>query len=428
MPAANLVYNGGMPLHSSVDVAIVGAGAAGIGAAIAARDDGLCFVVVEAMDRIGGRAFTDTTSIGVPWDHGCHWLHSASINPLVQVADALGLVYERPNDDVTSFDGRWASETGRRELIDHFNATVARGAAIGASEDVALSAVMARGTPYDGAVASWLVHAYAHPAEHISTVDLARYTAASTDEDWPLRDGYGTLFARLAAGLPIVTGAPVTKIAWGGDGAILTTASGTIRARAVVITASTNVLADEVIAFDPPLPLWKREALAAAPLGAVNKIAIRFSGDVLRGDAPNRFAFTSAGDGTAYWLRPFDTPVAIALLGGPLCRDLARQGHEASLEYVREQLASMFGSAIRSSVAAVGYAMWTDEPFVRGSYAGMLPGQGHRRDDLALPVGDTLFFAGEATVPDHFATAHGAYASGRVAIDRILRSRAFVHR
>jgi monoamine oxidase len=403
--------------NSFVDLVIVGAGAAGIGAGRAARALGLRVLIVEAMSRIGGRAWTDTHSIGLPWDHGCHWLHSGSRNPLVPLAEQLGIVYEQPDDDVSYFHGRWADASERAGLVRHFYDVIARGAEVGATADRPLSEVMPRGTPWDAVVESWLIHAFAHPAELIATGDIARYEADSTSEDWPVRDGYGTLFARLAADLPIVCNAPVSRIDWNGRAVRVVTNQGTVEAQAAIITASTNVLADEVIRFDPPLPLWKREAWAAAPLGAANKIAIRFTRDVLKGDAPNRFAFTTSGDGTAYWLRPFDQPVAIALLGGSLCRDLARQGRAACLDYVREQLIGMFGSDIASAIGAVGYALWTEEPYIRGSYAGCLPGQAHRREDLAHPIGERLFFAGEATAPTHFATAHGAYQSGIAAVE-----------
>ncbi len=58
------------------DVAIVGAGAAGLAAARRLQGLGVSFVVLEARPRIGGRAFTDTETLGAPVDLGGHWLHS----------------------------------------------------------------------------------------------------------------------------------------------------------------------------------------------------------------------------------------------------------------------------------------------------------------------------------------------------------------
>ena len=56
----------------TVDVVIVGAGAAGIGAGLELRDRGISCVILEAAERVGGRAFTDKTSLPYLWDQGCH--------------------------------------------------------------------------------------------------------------------------------------------------------------------------------------------------------------------------------------------------------------------------------------------------------------------------------------------------------------------
>ncbi len=78
---------------TDTDVAIVGAGAAGLAAARTLRDLGVPFVLLEASHRIGGRAYTEEVSPGVPFDLGCHWLHSASLNPFVAIADSFGFHY-----------------------------------------------------------------------------------------------------------------------------------------------------------------------------------------------------------------------------------------------------------------------------------------------------------------------------------------------
>ena len=72
------------------DVVVIGAGSAGIAAALTARAAGLEVLVLEAMDRIGGRAFTDTTTFGSPFDVGCAWLHKADDNPYTAWARAQG--------------------------------------------------------------------------------------------------------------------------------------------------------------------------------------------------------------------------------------------------------------------------------------------------------------------------------------------------
>src|SRR5262252_10128685 len=75
-----------------VDVVVIGAGLAGLGAATALRQAGRRAVVVEAADRIGGRAWTSyPPELGGVWfDMGSVWLHNAETNPLVPIARAAG--------------------------------------------------------------------------------------------------------------------------------------------------------------------------------------------------------------------------------------------------------------------------------------------------------------------------------------------------
>src|SRR5215472_6239467 len=84
-------------LANEVDVAVIGAGAAGIGAARRLREAGrLSLLVVEARARVGGRVHTITPA-GFALDRGAEWLHSADRNPLSPIAAALGFsVHRRP--------------------------------------------------------------------------------------------------------------------------------------------------------------------------------------------------------------------------------------------------------------------------------------------------------------------------------------------
>src|SRR5262245_54311713 len=79
---------------SEIDVAVIGAGSAGIAAArrlAAAKAD---FIVLEAPSRLGGRAWTESHG-GYPLDLGCGWLHSADRNPWVAIAEKGGFTIDR---------------------------------------------------------------------------------------------------------------------------------------------------------------------------------------------------------------------------------------------------------------------------------------------------------------------------------------------
>src|SRR5580698_8476979 len=93
-------------LPSSVDVAIIGAGAAGLGAAHALANSGLSTIVLEARNRVGGRGHTIMAAPDITFDLGCGWLHSANKNSFVGIAERLNFEVDktRPPWRDQSFD------------------------------------------------------------------------------------------------------------------------------------------------------------------------------------------------------------------------------------------------------------------------------------------------------------------------------------
>src|ERR1700730_19446517 len=84
-----------MSLPSEVDIAIVGAGAAGLGAARALENSGLSTIVLEARDRVGGRGHTIMAAPDIVFDVGCGWLHSADKNSFVKIAKQLNFEIDK---------------------------------------------------------------------------------------------------------------------------------------------------------------------------------------------------------------------------------------------------------------------------------------------------------------------------------------------
>src|SRR3979490_2095211 len=84
-----------MSLPSEVDVAIIGAGAAGLGAARALENSGLSMIVLEQRARVGGRGHTIMPAPGIIFDLGCGWLHSADKNSFVKIAEQLNFEIDK---------------------------------------------------------------------------------------------------------------------------------------------------------------------------------------------------------------------------------------------------------------------------------------------------------------------------------------------
>jgi monoamine oxidase len=396
-----------------VDVVIIGAGAAGLGAARALGDSGKSYVVLEAMSRSGGRAWTDTETFGVPVDWGCHWLHSASINPMRQYADELGVSYlDHHVPWRFAENGTVLQENETDALFESLHKLYE--AALGAGNegiDVPLSDVV------DTSDVAYSLFEAAVQAEwgfapgQVSTLDAARYK--DTEENWAVTDGYGALVQKLAAGIPVSLDTRVTQIIHRGGGVRVVTSEGPIDAHTVIVSVSTNVLARQLIDFQPGLPDWKLAAAAAVPLGSDNKVVLQIDSRQLGIDEHCSVRIPFPG---APWfnvqMRPFGRDIASIYMGGPLCAELEAAGANAQVADGVEAIVSAFGSNIEKHIGAKAASAWGREPTILGAYGAARPGEADLRKDLAKPVEDRIFFAGEATHPYFFSTCHGAWMSG----------------
>lgn len=407
-----------MGTSSFVDLVIVGAGAAGLAAARTARDLGLTFVVFEAMPRVGGRAHTDPRPFGVPWDRGCHWLHSADANPFTRLADEYGFRYRtEPAPWRKHLGDRWADPDEQR-AADAFIVAGYEAATVAArgGRDVPMAEVIDRDDRWLWSLRAVVAAEWGVAIDAASTGDIGRYR--DTNRNWPVRDGYGALVVRHAADLPVTLATPVERIDWGGERVRVTTPRGTVEAGAVIVTVSTGVLAADVIRFEPALPVWKQEAIAAVPLGKANKVAIQLDGRRLGVDE-HTSVLVPVGDGAiSFQFRPFGWDLATGYLAGPFCDELEGMGEAAMVDAALGGLRSVLGADAVRDIGATACTGWGREPFVRGAYGMARPGEAHRRPDLAVPLADRLFFAGEATSPDFFSTCHGAHLTGIAAAEQ----------
>jgi monoamine oxidase len=419
------------PLINGFDLIIVGAGAAGIAAAHAARDSGLRVIVLEAGARVGGRAYTDFESLTEPFDHGCQWLHSAGINPLTPLAERYGFRYRRDGIDFRIHDGEWWLNDGiTREFLGMMGDTYDRIAAAGESgADIAAEACIETGDPATDRWAplfrrNFTGYMAAAPAD-VSVLDTARYV--QTGENWPVESGMGALIAHLARELPrsieIRLDCPVKSVDWGDNEVMVGTLDGMLVTKAVLITVSTGVLAGDRLKFFPLLPDWKQDAIAKVPMGFAEKVAFEFEGDPFVG-LESHFATPDWPDAPAasFHVHPFDRPVATAYLGGELAAGLCREGPAAMLDFSQGLLAKLFGADILKAIRKVKPTRWTVDPCFGGAYSVLSPGGGESRAALARPLDDKVFFAGEATSAHAFSTAHGAWQSGLDAMRLILET------
>src|SRR5882724_9652836 len=414
-------------LPSSVDVAIIGAGAAGLGAANALKDSGLSTIVLEARDRTGGRAHTIQPAPGILFDLGCGWLHSANENSFVEIAGQLGFEI---NKDLPPWRERaygkafpQAERDAFIRAIDEFydRAEQAAKQARQQGRDSAANLYLEPGNRWNPMIDAISTYINGCELDQVSILDMDAYEDSNLN--WRVRRGYGALMVAYGASCPLAFNCEVTLIDHSGKRIRIETSQGTLAADKVVVTVPTNLIADEAIRFHPPLPA-KVDAARGLPLGLADKVTLALDEPEALPKEGNLRAATMRTEMGTFHLRPFGQPCIEGFFGGRFAQSLEDAGDGAIAAASIDQIVSFLGNDFRRKLKPLAESRWAHDPFARGSYSHALPGHAGKRAVLAAPVDGRLFFAGEATSPGFFSTAHGARDSGERAAKEVLAPRA----
>lgn len=404
-------------IPTNPEIVIVGAGAAGIGAGLALTRLGVPFVILEAKERVGGRAYSEDRSVGTLWDHGCHWFHSAEINPLRMIADRLGHPFRARTMLWAAryyLDGRRLNEAEAEAARGRIEDTFMRiDAHAGNGPDRAVAEVVDLSPPY-GIFARWVLEATSSgPPENLSLIDNARY--AGTEEDYGVIGGYGALLVRMARGLPVRLSTSVHAIRRERQGVRIETTAGSISARAAIVTVSTNVLRSGALGIEEALIEPVATALDDVICGDCEKIALEVldgHGDPFDGYADAGIHCAHGGRAFGIQVRPYGRPLVTAYLAGGLARELGAAGDKAGGAFLTERLVEAFGSNVRKAAGRAKVTAWIGDRHVLGAYSYVKAGRARAREALVAAELAPLYLAGEAMLLDHYSTAHGAYLSG----------------
>jgi monoamine oxidase len=429
------------PSDTTYDVIVVGAGAAGIGAARTVASYGRTVLLLEAQDRAGGRARTDnTTFTEVPFDLGAQFFgHVRSGNVLYGVGQSLGLQLV----DFTSFPTVTYLGTSPAPSSEtaSFVATagsmiaqiLAQGALISSpAEDYPVSNITDAYTGdayYENAVSVTVETETGALPNVSSTLDLFNFTQASpapfltAGDSFVVRSGMGNFIASLANGLPLLTNRTVSRISSTSSGVTVETNNGTYRASAAVVTTSTGVLAAGGLVFSPVLPAAMTNAIAALPLGVVYKAALGFS--------HNPFPFTgmtivtqlSSAASVTYFTNFWGTNVVEVLIDADLAVQVEGMSRSGQINYLLGRIAQNFPSAPAAFDGRFTASNWASNQYTVGSYSRARVGMSDARATLRQSVGNKLFFAGEAlAVGGNITLLQGAYNSGIAAATGALHA------
>ena len=401
-------------LPANPDVAIIGAGVAGLTAARALMAAGKSVVVIEARERIGGRTFTDPTTFGFAFDHGAQWIEAGKTNPAMAIVrEAAAKATVDRAEQAVFLAGKELSKAdhARFEKIAE-NATRKIEEALKKLPDVVVGKLLVPQDPLER-----LAYAMMGPLEQgvenseLSALDFTRQPEA--EPQYAIAGGMGAMITRWGAKVPVKLGARMVRVDSTGAQVLIETTAGQVRANAAIVTLPTGVLATGKIGFSPQLSAARREAIAQLPMASFNKVALLFSRRVI--DAPAALNVTGlTGKDLAFdsIVRPAGREAALVFVGGALAHALEEEGGRAAVTFAVSALAEIYGNDLRGAVAKSHATQWGKDPYATGSWSVARPGHADKRLVVAEPHHDRVFFAGEATDPVWATRVGGAYASG----------------
>ncbi len=410
-------------------IVIIGAGIAGLAAARELTNRGANVTIVEARQRIGGRVWTDR-SLGTSVDLGASWIHGdTKSNPIRALAKGAGIETKQ-----TDYDNMYLYDRAGKRVGDSTLAYILKETAglleevIGYADelDKDISLERAIQLALEGESLSteeqhaldWSKSTQVVTAgEELSRLSL-RYAdddAAYGDSDSLFPGGYDQVAKVLAAGLDVRLGQVVQRVETTASGVSLTTSAGTHMADRVIVTLPLGVLKANRVAFAPALPAEKLAAISSLAMGTLNKIALQF-GKAFWPTDRDFVTHMSATYGQyptiMNWTKHSGRPLLMAFTGGDFARGLEARTNDQIAGEVMGVLRKLYGTAASDPVA-VRVTRWSSDPFAGGSYSHVPVGASSAAyDELAKPVGNRVFFAGEATSRAYRGTVHGAYLSG----------------
>lgn len=423
--------------NNGVRVAVIGAGIAGLAAARRLKDAGYDVLVYEGSDQIGGRIKTDRSQ-GFAFDLGASWIHGVNGNPITALANEAGATSISSNfSNIAAYRGGQVPVT-----MAEFNSKEAQFENVidnlSGSGNLNTSFAEVFAAQYPQFANDDLMRFFTSSYLAFDTGDLDRLSSLLYNEgeefggeERVVTNGYDKLINHLSYGLDIGLNRSILLIDHSSNKPVLRYGSiiggsplvGTVEKDAVIVTVPLGVLKTNGIQFVPPLPTNKVEAIDKVGFSSVEKFL--FVWDTTFWDDKLFLAYAPPmPDRFNYFVNMNRAKANSHALMSFCYAEEARQSLGKTdgqiIDEMMANLRQMYGNGIPVPLNMVR-SRWGSDQFTNGAYSYTAVGTQMRHfDDLAEPLGNKVFFAGEHTHRDYFSTAHGAYLSGIRAAQEII--------
>ena len=408
----------GLSEHSH-DVIVIGAGAAGLAAADELTRAGRSVLLVEARDRVGGRCLTRRLpGLPVPVELGAEFIHGRPPVTLSLLRKAGIPAIDSTRTQLVTFDGKLkpvnifaqAQRVARKEVK---------------GRDVSFHAFLARQRlpQLTRTLATMMVQGFdaADPGLASAREIVKEWGGGGLGVSQPRpQGGYGPLLEFLARERNVQLQTTVREVRWKRSSVEV---RGTFRgepwsawAPCAVITLPLGVLQSSSVRFTPRL----HKPLAKLASGPVVRVAMAFREAFWEKQHPGVAFFHSpeARFPTFWTPLPMHAPLLTAWAGGPKAAWLTGSSEKTLLRSALESVRSVLGRIEEPRAFLIHD--WQADPYARGAYSYVKVGGTGAREQLAAPLEETLYFAGEATDIEEFGTVGGALASGIRAAREII--------
>lgn len=427
------------------DIIIIGSGPAGIGAAIELiKQSNLSLIILEARDRVGGRAYTNKQSLDFPFDMGAEWIHDYdSNNPLYSIHEELKTELDEDHyiqlfdpTRIGCFDskGSIVSQEICIQAQKTINRLFSQVPLLNNDTDISIQdAIQKEFDKLEENQLKSFVKAMIVAFEEINAADLDQLSAKQylTTSNWSIEEGsennlvlkrgYGFLLERISNHyqLPVVLNTIVTEIDTLSHTDIVqvsTSQGRLISAKQVIITIPLGCLKQKTITFRPSLPQWKLDAIDQLGFGNTNKIIIQFDRVFWN---KNWTIIYLADTIYPFALCSLEKRILSFMIGGRIGLAMEDEKDEIIIGQIMNNLKQAFPEE-EFKLEHYTISRWSKDTFARGSYSYFKLNTNQITMKLLAKecAENRLLWAGEHTSGG--ASVHTAFATGQREAKKIL--------